>query len=55
MGASPCSANLTKKEELDANNPRVSTESKCYINLLNNCKRATEEYNPLRMSLQQPI
>jgi len=51
MGASPYSANLTKKEELDANNPRVS-EARCYINLLNNWKRATEEYNTLRMSLQ---
>ena len=34
--------------------PRVFTEAKCFINLLNNWKRATEEYNTLRMSLQQP-
>ena len=29
-------------------NPRVSMEAKRYINLLNNWKRATEEYNTLR-------
>ncbi|MGB7638830.1 MAG: hypothetical protein WBL88_14810, partial [Nitrososphaeraceae archaeon] len=36
-------------------NPCVSTEAKCYINLLNNWKRVIEEYNTLRMSLQQPL
>ena len=35
-------------------NPRVSMEAKLYINLLNNWKRATEEYDTLRVSLQQP-